>query len=100
MSHSPAASLLLLGVASLGGGRMDLAIKAGRVVETAARRNLRVLEASSLTVAPGYVDLQVNGAAGHDITSEPESIWDVGRSLLRQFFLRGFSNGRRRPLPP
>lgn len=62
---------------------MDLAIKAGRVVETAARRNLRVLEASSLTVAPGYVDLQVNGAAGHDITSEPESIWDVGRSLVR-----------------
>ena len=27
------------------------------------------------------IDLQVNGAAGHDLTSDPERIWDVGSAL-------------------
>jgi N-acetylglucosamine-6-phosphate deacetylase len=62
---------------------MDLAIDGARVVDTAARENVRVLDAAGLTAAPGYIDLQVNGAAGHDITSDPESIWAVGRSLVR-----------------
>ncbi len=83
MSESTAAQLLLRRIASLGGDRMDLAIEAGRVAETASRRPVRELDADGLVVAPGYVDLQVNGAAGYDITSAPESIWDVGRALVR-----------------
>jgi N-acetylglucosamine-6-phosphate deacetylase len=33
--------------------------------------------------AGGLIDLQVNGAAGHDLTSEPEALWAVGEALLR-----------------
>jgi N-acetylglucosamine-6-phosphate deacetylase len=29
----------------------------------------------------GLIDLQVNGAVGHDLTSSPESVWAVGESL-------------------
>jgi N-acetylglucosamine-6-phosphate deacetylase len=30
---------------------------------------------------PGLVDLQVNGALGHDLTSDPERLWDVAAAL-------------------
>ena len=30
---------------------------------------------------PGLIDLQVNGAAGHDTTEEPGSIWAVGEAI-------------------
>lgn len=39
------------------------------------------LDATGLTVAPGLIDLQVNGAFGHDFTHDPERIWDVGPRL-------------------
>jgi N-acetylglucosamine-6-phosphate deacetylase len=31
----------------------------------------------------GYLDLQVNGAAGHDLTEDPESVWAVGEALVK-----------------
>ena len=30
---------------------------------------------------PGLVDLQVNGAAGHDLTASPDRLWDVAAAL-------------------
>lgn len=30
----------------------------------------------------GYIDLQINGAFGHEFIAEPESIWEVGEKLL------------------
>jgi N-acetylglucosamine-6-phosphate deacetylase len=33
------------------------------------------------STVPGLVDLQVNGAHGHDLTSEPGSLWDVAAAL-------------------
>lgn len=41
------------------------------------------LDATECLVAPGLIDLQVNGAFGHDFTGNPESIWDVGAMLPR-----------------
>ncbi|HET6662813.1 MAG TPA: N-acetylglucosamine-6-phosphate deacetylase [Acidimicrobiales bacterium] len=36
-----------------------------------------------MLVVPGFVDLQCNGAAGVDITAEPERLWDVAAALPR-----------------
>lgn len=40
-----------------------------------------VLDATGLLVAPGLVDLQVNGAHGADITAEPHRLWEVAAAL-------------------
>ncbi len=34
-----------------------------------------------LTVLPGRIDLQVNGAYGHDLTADPATVWAVGERL-------------------
>jgi N-acetylglucosamine-6-phosphate deacetylase len=36
-----------------------------------------------LVLTPGLIDLQINGAFGHDFTDEPESTWEVGAQLTR-----------------
>jgi N-acetylglucosamine-6-phosphate deacetylase len=41
------------------------------------------LDAAGLLVVPGFVDLQCNGAAGVDITTEPEGLWEVAAALPR-----------------
>jgi N-acetylglucosamine-6-phosphate deacetylase len=41
------------------------------------------LDATDLLVAPGFLDLQCNGAVGVDLTSEPERLWQVAAALPR-----------------
>ena len=48
-------------------------------IETDARR----VDVGGLLAAPGFIDLQVNGACGNDITDDPMSMWAIGPSLAR-----------------
>jgi N-acetylglucosamine-6-phosphate deacetylase len=47
------------------------------------------LDAEGLMLAPGFIDLQLNGAFGHDFTDDPASIWEVAR-LLPAFGVTSF----------
>ncbi|WP_141014327.1 N-acetylglucosamine-6-phosphate deacetylase [Nocardioides sambongensis] len=48
-----------------------------------------VLDASGLRVLPGWLDLQVNGVAGIDLTNEPDRLWEAGTALAG-FGVTGF----------
>ncbi|MEZ0578321.1 N-acetylglucosamine-6-phosphate deacetylase [Nocardioides sp. MH1] len=60
------------------GAAVDVVIRDGRVV---ADGDGPTYDARGLTVLPGLVDLQVNGAAGIDLTREPDRLWEVAASL-------------------
>ena len=60
----------------------------GRIVavggpELVAPPGAEVRDAAGLLLAPGFLDLQVNGGFGQDFTADPETIWDVAAALPR-----------------
>jgi N-acetylglucosamine-6-phosphate deacetylase len=70
----------------------DLLVLDGRVASIAPPGQLVIpdavepgdrLDASGLLVSAGLIDLQVNGAAGVDLTAEPERLWQVAAALPR-----------------
>ena len=40
-----------------------------------------ITDARDMLVAPGLIDVQINGAWGHDFTAVPASVWQVARRL-------------------
>ena len=60
-----------------------LAIVDGRVHPDASAHSTAAIEidATDLLVAPGFIDIQINGAFGHDLVDDPMSLWKIGRAL-------------------
>jgi N-acetylglucosamine-6-phosphate deacetylase len=86
-----APSLLVRGAGSIGdlAGPRSVLVEDGRIAaidekaEERAPSVDRALDASGLVVAPGFVELQINGAAGRDFTLDPVAMWEVGDTLAR-----------------
>lgn len=49
--------------------------------EDAFFQKSRVIDGQGLVLAPGFIDLQVNGGFGSDFTETPASLWDVAAKL-------------------
>jgi len=68
---------------------VDVELKDGRIADirpaagSAGPAEAEVMDGSDWSLAPGLIDLQVNGGWGHDLTADPEAVWDVGAGLLR-----------------
>jgi N-acetylglucosamine-6-phosphate deacetylase len=62
----------------------DVTIDGARIAAVGvpdAERAEHVIDATGCSVLPGFVDLQVNGAVGVDLTSQPERIGEVAAYL-------------------
>jgi N-acetylglucosamine-6-phosphate deacetylase len=55
----------------------------GPEADTIAPPSARRLEADGFLAAPGFIELQVNGAAGHDLTADPGCLLQVAEALPR-----------------
>jgi N-acetylglucosamine-6-phosphate deacetylase len=80
-------NLLIRGARLADGSPGDLLVADGRIAAIApddgASAGARQLDADQLLVAPGFIDLQLNGAMGFDFTTEPAAMWRVGEELAR-----------------
>jgi N-acetylglucosamine-6-phosphate deacetylase len=56
---------------------------AGAAPSTDSGAPARRFDGSGFSASPGFIDLQINGAAGRDLTTEPEALWEVGAALPR-----------------
>ncbi len=62
-----------------GDGIVEIGAEAERLATSRARR----VDLDGLRAAPGFIELQVNGADGFDLTGDPTAIWRVGEALPR-----------------
>ena len=82
MSAHADRGIVIVGGRDPSGAPCSPAAVAGRIVD-GEPADAAPVDANGLLVAPGFIDLQVNGAAGIDLSSEPERIWEVAAALPR-----------------
>ncbi len=60
-------------------------IENGRIqsITSSPLPDVETVDANGEFLVPGFIDLQVNGAFGHDFTQNPETIWEVAAGLPR-----------------
>lgn len=83
MSADADRGIVVDGARDLAGVPRRVTAVAGRIVAGEPTSAEARIDAAGLSVAPGYVDLHVNGAAGIDLTSQPERLWEVASALPR-----------------
>jgi N-acetylglucosamine-6-phosphate deacetylase len=65
---------------SIRGGSEDLDVRDG-LIAPAVDAAPRVLDTTGCVVVPGFVDTQINGGFGVDLTSEPERVGELAAAL-------------------
>jgi len=79
--------LRIAGGRDAAGRPVEVVITGGRVagapVEPGLPAGPPAFDATGCHVLPGLIDLQVNGAAGLDLTDRPDRLWDVAAALAR-----------------
>jgi N-acetylglucosamine-6-phosphate deacetylase len=68
------------------GGSVDVAVEGSQIIAVGSpdgEHSHHVVDATGCSVLPGFVDLQVNGAVGVDLTSQPERIAEVAAYLVQ-----------------
>ncbi|MGB9347889.1 MAG: N-acetylglucosamine-6-phosphate deacetylase [Ilumatobacteraceae bacterium] len=66
--------------------RVDIVVDGGWIVEVGdapVTGRVDTVDCAGLVIAPGYIDLQCNGAVGVDLTTEPDRVGEVGGALPR-----------------
>ena len=90
LTPDPAAAARIVAMLPNGRGglyRGRITIDDGRIVDvspvpSAGRPGDGELDFTPHVALPGFIDLQINGAFGHDITTDPSSMWAIGEQLL------------------
>jgi N-acetylglucosamine-6-phosphate deacetylase len=68
------------------GGSVDVTVEGSQIIAVDSpdgEHAHQVVDATGCSVLPGFVDLQVNGAVGVDLTSQPERIGEVAAFLVQ-----------------